>query len=303
MRSSASKRLLKIRKHPCVEDGLWVVEFDYRGTGQAAFCSVRANHQPPSPLPGEVTPRVLDELSRMSRRPPNWVWMNPFADAFVPGAEDLAETTLSLLPALLSRDVGVTLRTRGGLPHARPLVMLGRRFPEQLRVEVAFFTENMALQRQWEHGCASVRDRLDLIQALKRAGVDVVARVGPVVPMVNDDDESIVRLMRVLMAHGVDEVSLSWLADRPGLRPQIAREVSRSKARVLGGFFSMHEGPRRDQELPDAIKTTRMDRFKAAAKPLGLELLRCRCSATGNQSCIKGPGGVQKRQLGLFSEG
>ena len=303
MKSAASKtrRLLKIRKHACAESGLWVTEFDYRGVASAAFCPVRAARQS-SPVPAdEVVPRVLDELNRMSRRPPAWVWMNPFADAFVPGAEDLADTTLTLMPALLSRDVGVTLRTRGGLPGARALVTLARRFPKHLRIEVAFFTADRPLHRQWEVGAASVRDRLELLQALKRAGVEVVARVGPVVPMVNDAEDQITQLLRTLAAHGVDEVALSWVADRPGLRAQIGREVSASKARVLGGFFSMDGGLRRDQELPDQVKRVRSARFEAAAQPLGLGLLRCRCSHTGSASCVRGPGAIPDRQLGLFS--
>jgi len=243
---------------------------------------------------------LLDRLDASLRRlpKPEWVWLNPFADAFVPQSDSLATDTLLVLRTLLNLGIGVTLRTRGGLPLARPLVLLARRFPHLLRVEVAFFTSERTLHNLWERGTASLPDRLSLCHALSQAGADVVARIGPIIPMVNDTESSLQSLLRSISAHGVDQVSLSWIKDTPGLRDQIAREVSRSKARVLGGFFEMGQG---DGMLSDHIKEPRFNRIARLCQPLGLHLIDCYCCPAGMTHCLQGPKDREARQMTLLS--
>ena len=135
--STLSPQILRLRKHPCAIS-LWSVEFDYRGSGSCGFCSTRAvAASAPDSLSGDVLLDCLDaSLRRLPK--PEWVWLNPFADAFVPQSDALATDTLLVLRTLMNLGIGVTLRTRGGLPLASPLVLLARRFPQLLRVEVAF---------------------------------------------------------------------------------------------------------------------------------------------------------------------
>lgn len=258
----------------------------------------------PTPPP-ELNARLGEELAAWPRaRRPRWAWLAPDSDVLSPGAEALAAPTTAAAEQLLRAGIDVTLRTRGGLDAGAALCELARRHPGRLRVEMAFFALDERLRERWERGAAPLEERLRLAARLRRAGADVVGRVGPLVPMVNDGERALHALLARLAAHGVREVAPEWIEDRPGLRERVEREVSRGQARMLGGWFRMERRSAREdpRQLPERVRRHVLTRVGTAARRARVELVVCRCSSSlGRDVCLHGPErGRQPRQLDLL---
>jgi DNA repair photolyase len=297
------------RRHRC-GGTIWTVSFDQRGIGRAAFCGDRSRQARPIENlrdTGLIVRRLQDELwNKRGRRSLRWVWLSPNSDAFVPGARDLVESTLACARVLLEQGIGVVLHTRGGGPPSRGLVDLARAFPGMLRVDVGFFSSDVKLVRAWEAGCAPVGARLGLLESLAEAGAEVHARVGPIIPLINDEPRPLRRLARDLSRHGVHSLIPEWLEDAPGLSRQIEREVSKSRARIAQGWLHMEGaregvGPRR---IPEHVRRHGIARLHEASDAAGVALMVCRCASNlGTGACVSAPAGVtHRKQLDLFAE-
>lgn len=252
----------------------------------------------------ELVHRLRDELNRR-RRLPGWVLFSPSADPFVPNAHDLRGPALELMAALMGLGIGITVQTRGGMPQADGLLTLARRFPGLLRVELGFFSSDRALVETWEAGAARPMARLDLAQALVNIGAEVVGVVGPLIPFINDGEADLQKTLRLLASKGVRTIKPVFIEDGPGLVKQVEREVSRSRGRLLNGWFRMDDGPRAGvRRLPSDARQARFERLMQLAYPLGLQVLACRCSidhAEEGASCLSGPEtGTTHGQLDLF---
>lgn len=307
MNMRAESGLLQITRHACA-GAVWTVSPDHRGEAECAFCTVRARRiGPPVPAaPVELLTRELsDALGRRGRRGIEWVWMSPQADPWAPAAAGaLGFTTLRLMEELLGRGLGVVVRTRGGLEDARGLVALARRYGRRLRVEVGFFSSDGEQMAAWERGAAPMAARLELGSALAEAGAELRARIGPLVPLVNDGETQLRALMRELARHGFREATPCWIEDGLGLVRQVEREVTRSRARMLEGWFRLDRagtmaGHRR---LPESVREHAMTRLEpaAAAARVGLHVCRCTRGASAH-TCLDAPSGLRVRgQLELF---
>lgn len=289
---------------------VWTVSFDQRGIGRAAFCGDRSRRgRAPENLrdTGLIVGQLQEELwKHRGRRSLRWVALSPNADAFAPGARDLVGPTLACARVLLEQGLGVVLQTRGGGPSSRGLVDLAREFPGMLRVDVGFFSSDVKLVRAWESGCAPVGARLGLLESLVEVGTEVHARIGPIIPLINDEPRPLRRLARDLSRHGVFSMIPEWLNDAPGLSRQIEREVSKSRARIVHGWLHMEgarerTGPRR---IPEHVRRHGITRLHDAADSAGVALMVCRCASNlGTGVCVAGPAGVtHRKQLDLFAE-
>lgn len=301
--------VLSHRRHRC-GGTVWTVDFDGRGTGRAAFCGYRSRQGRPTEHlrdTGLIVGRLQDELwNNRGRRSLRWVWLSPSADAFVPGARDLVAPTLACARVLLEQGLGVLIHTRGGGPSARGLVELAREFPGMMRVDVGFFSSDVKLVRAWEPGCAPVGARLGLLESLAEVGAEVHARIGPIIPLINDEPRPLRRLVSDLARHGVHSLIPQWLEESPGLSRQIEREVSKSRARIVHGWLHMEGaregvGPRR---VPEHVRRHGITRLHAAADSAGVALVVCRCASNlGTGSCLSAPtGAAHRKQLDLFAE-
>lgn len=309
----SNRTLLQLRRQPC-GDSAWVLEFDRRGAGQCAFCAARAaegrSGEPvlPRQQPEVIGQRVREALFRhRHRRNLSWVKVNPDADAFVPEARDLRDATFAAIQVLLARGIGVHLATRGGLGDAEGLVTLARRYPGQVAVDVGVFAMDRKLSEAWERGCAPVGARLDLASALAAVGGDVTVVLGPIVPFVNDEQETLRRVVRSVAQRGLRRIRPSWPANGPGLTEQVAREVSRSTAKLLQGHFRMRGAAHRAgtrAAVPDSVRRPTVEALRELCAKVGVQLVVCQCVlADGPDSCLGRLGDVPTRaQLDLFGQ-
>ena len=274
---------------------------DRRGVADCAFCRTRAARL------SSVVPTTQDLRRELEgrRRLPKWVWLGPWSDAFVPGAQALAPLALRCADILLQRDVGVTLRTRGDFDSARGLQTLARRHGSRLRVEVAVFSSSPALCARWERGAGSLEGRLTLIQALRDSGADVSARLGPLIPFVNDAHKDLNTIVKRLADAGADRIQPVWIEDGSGLMAQVAQEVSRSQARTLDGWFRMQGAWSRGERrfLARKVRWSRQDILTSLGTQHGVRVHGCMCADTDtHRSCVAAPSGLDQRpQLDLFA--
>ena len=300
-----ARPVLEPMEHPCA-GRVWVANIDQRGQGESAFCTLRAERSQPvsDATDAEV---LITRLRRDFRRftgQKGWVWLSPWADPFAMSARDLAGPALKVGEELIRGAQSLTLRTRGGLEDAAGLVTLSKRHPGRLRVEIGFFAADEDLVRTWERGAASIDSRLALAEALRGAGAEVVATIGPLIPMVNDSAQALAALGKVLRQAGLLNWKPSWIRYSPGLAAQVRREVSRSRAKMLQGWFHMGEGPRATgPELPERVRRTILGRLHEVADRHGAQLTVCACTShLGRGQCLDGPTRVDGRQqLELFA--
>lgn len=241
------------------------------------------------------------------RRSLQWVWLSPSVDPFsslAPGWDGVALETARML---MEAGYGVTVRTRAGVPHGRQLVQLSGTHPGMLRVELVFFSGDITVAAPWEAGADTIDDRLALAEALLESGADVTARLGPIVPMINDDERMVTRLGRALMRRGIKTMTPFWIEGGQGLVRRIERQVSRSRARMVHGWLHLEgsmagRGPR---SVPDRVRRPILRTLRSACDSAGINLLTCACNAPGGlEICLTGPP-VQRRdrQISLFAEG
>jgi len=297
--------VLQPMQHRCA-GRIWVANIDHRGEGECAFCAVRSERvgPPPSAYPAAaLVGRVRRDLRRFTGQK-GWVWLSPWADPFVPSARDLTGPALKVAEEILRSGQDLTLRTRGGLNTASGLVTLARRYPGRLRVEVGFFATAPELVKTWERGVASVDERLALGQALQRAGAEVIATIGPLIPLVNDSAQALAALGRRLRRAELFRWNPQWIRYGSGLVPQVRREVSRSSARILQGWFHMGRGAgQATPEVPERVRRTILGRLHEVADRHGAGLTVCRCtSSLGRGQCLEGPDNSgERQQLDLFA--
>ena len=295
----------------CV-DRVWIIDLDQRGVGECSFCETRAQHHRRRSgqlrLPDAVSIALDRSMAHLgARRPTQWVWLSPFADPFVRGAAELAQPTLEAARWALRRGLGVTIRTRGDLALGAPLVELARQFPGKLRVEVGFFSVQRDLINMWERGVATLDARFAFAKALKRAGADVAAIIGPLIPMTNDGQRDLDELGRRLERAGLTTWIPKWLTYAPELLNQIQRDISRSQSRMIQGWLQMkRSGRSAEPQIPENIRRRILGRLHETADARGAHLVVCKCTTSlGRGRCIQGPTmhttGVG--QLDLFAAG
>jgi DNA repair photolyase len=300
-----AEQVLQPMQHRCA-GRVWVANIDHRGEADCAFCAIRSERLGPaaSAYPAvALVDRVRRDLRRFSGQK-GWVWFSPWADPFVPSARDLAGPALKVAEELLRSGQGLTLRTRGGLSTAGGLVTLARRHPGRVRVEVGFFATDPQLAATWERGVASVDERVALAQALQSAGAEVIATIGPLIPLVNDSAQALSALGRRLRQAELLTWHPQWIRYAAGLVSQVRREVSRSSARILQGWFHMGRGAGQAvPELPERVRRTILGRLHEVADRYGAQLTVCRCtSSVGRGQCLDGPKGpMDRQQLDLFA--
>ena len=297
--------VLQPMQHRCA-GRIWVANIDHRGEAECAFCTLRAERLGPAPAaypPAALMGRLRRDLRRFGGRK-GWIWLSPWADPFVASARDLSPAALQIGEELLRSGLDLSLRTRGGKRHAEGLVTLARRHPGRIRVDLGFFSAEDDVRRTWERGTSAPADRIALALALRKAGAEVHATIGPFIPLVNDSSMALKALGKVLRQAEITLWSPQWLRYSPGLIPQVRREVSRSSARILQGWFHMgRQAAQAQPEIPERVRRTILGRLHEVADSQGAQLSVCRCTSQGGRSqCIDGPMGVaHDAQLDLFA--
>jgi DNA repair photolyase len=147
---------------------------------------------------------ALDELDML----PQHVVFSPSSDPLPPLREVRSET-LKAVQLLLSREVVVQIMTRGRFSPAMFETLASHR--ERVKVAIAITTLDKSLCRVLEPRAASPHGRVADIARLISAGVDVDARLEPLIPGRTDTRQNLAPLFDSLARAGVRRIVAHYL--------------------------------------------------------------------------------------------
>lgn len=278
------------------------------------YCYARG--YPGAPFTGEVhlygnlPERLAEELDNPRRRSVvQWVAFNTASDSFQTHPKIL-EITFRIMKLLLERGIGCSFLTKGWIPNR--FIDLFSQYPKLITARVGMVSTSPHYRKLFEPYAARVTERLQNIERLKKAGLEVEVRIDPIIPFYTDDEGSIKGLFAALASRGIRTVSLSYLHLRPAILEQLQRELPSTAFNVLRSCFETQPwiavgASTRSKLIPLPLREKGYKRFIEIAKAFGIRSLICSCKNPDMPAhlCSTGMGkkrlhGEKTRQLSLF---
>ncbi|OBF21921.1 Rv2578c family radical SAM protein [Mycobacterium sp. ACS4331] len=233
----------------------------YRGCSHACrYCFARPTHEYLDLNAGNdfdaqivVKTNVVDVLRRELRRP-SWqretVALGTNTDPY-----QRAEGRYALMPgiiaALADSGTGMSILTKGTLLRRDlpQLVEASSRVPVSLAVSLA--VGDADLQRDVEPGTPTPAARLELINAIREAGLDCHVMVAPVLPYLTDSIDHLDDLLGRIAAAGATSVTVFGLHLRGATRGWFMGWLQRSHPELVGPYRTLY---RRGAYLPSEYR-------------------------------------------------
>lgn len=151
-----------------------------------------------------------------------------------------AEGRYRLMPGVIEALAGsgtpLSILTKGTLLR-RDLPLLqeaARDVPVSLAVSIAVLEDD--LQQSLEPGTPTARARLDLVRAVRDAGLPVHVMVAPVLPWLTDSTAHLDGLLAALAAAGAQRATVLPLHLRPGAREWFLAWLERERPDLVAGY-------------------------------------------------------------------
>ncbi len=114
------------------------------------------------------------------------------------------------------------------------------RTPVMLGVSLALLDETV--QETLEPGTPSPRARLELVRAIRAAGLPCQVLIAPVLPMLTDGDEDLDRVITAVAEAGATSASVMALHLRPGSREWYLRWLGEHRPDLVGAYTELYRG-------------------------------------------------------------
>ena len=224
--------------------------------------------------------KLKDELAR-KRKKPQAVYFSPSSDLFQPVPEVL-ELGYHVLEFLLSRGIGVAFLSKGYIPEKTMSLFLNH--ADRVRAQIGIITLNENIQHMFEPNTASPSVRIAQIEKLINGGIDIEARLDPVLPGLTDTPDALRQLFSALARVGVKRAAVSVLFLRPSVIKSLKRNIHDNEVlhRLLGFYrearrMAIHAERSSVMALPSAMRDEIYTRISHAAEEHGIELAICAC--------------------------
>jgi DNA repair photolyase len=219
-------------------------------------------HEEPWGAYVDVKVNAVEVLKRQLRRAaPGTVFVSCACDGWQP-IEAQWRLTRRCCELLLERDVQLHVLTKSALVLRDLDLFAGR--PVELGVTVTTFDKR--LQHLWESGGAGAEDRLGVIEAARKAGLQTSVMFGPLLPVLSDSQAAIDGLLERAADLGVDRIWVDALNTRPRVWPAVA-ELLRA-------------------EFPELLQPYRKILFDPAARAQYLKELRARIDRAATRMAV-----------------
>ena len=239
------------------------------------------------------TADVLSQELRRKRHLPQRVYFSASSDAFqdLPEVQDVTFQTMSVL---LEAGVEISFLTKGFVTQR--FLDLFAANSSRVYAQIGITSLDRELWKGLEPYSALPDERLETIVNLIRTGVQVTARLDPLIPDVSDTEESLKPLLLGLREAGVTRAAASYLF----MRPPFAKALASKLIQLLDGRISPDAWPCHHfvkgcgggRMISLEERTTRFRRLAELGKRFGIEIMPCRCKNPdlGSQGCqIAGP--------------
>lgn len=241
-----------------------------------------------SGFPGEdkviIYENILDKLEAellRRRSKPQAVYFSPSSDIFQPIPQVL-ELSHSILDFLLSKGIGVAFLTKGRIPEKTLGLLLNH--ADKVRAQVGIITHDDIIRSTFEPNAATVDTRLEQMAKLVAGGVDIEARIVPILPGITDTFNAIEHLCEAISRCGVKKAAMSTLFLRPAIAASLGRRISDKD--ILNSLVSFYRDGKRvaiHAEHSSVIPLSRLKRreiyssFRKAARKYAIALSICGC--------------------------
>lgn len=229
----------------------WTVN-PYRGCTHACkFCFARPTHtylgfDADRDFEKQIVVKVnLPEVLRTELARPSWkrehVAMGTNTDPYQ-RAEGRYRLVPGVIEALSRADTPFSILTKGTLLRrdVPVLVEAAARVPVGIGVSLALL--DPALHRVLEPGTPTPRARLDLVRALREAGLPCGVFVAPVLPHLTDSVAALDALLGEVAAAGATGVSVVALHLRPGTREWFLAWLAREHPELVDSYSQLYRG-------------------------------------------------------------
>lgn len=227
----------------------WTIN-PYRGCSHACvYCFARQTHSYLDLDTGTdfdsqivVKINIADVLGRELRRP-SWSH-RPVALGTNTDPYQRAEGRYRLMPAIITALAGsgtpFSILTKGTMAR-RDLPLLARAAesaPVGMAVSIALADE--AVHAALEPGAPSPRARLELVRAIRAAGLPCQVLVAPVLPFITDSDHDLRRILGEIAAAGATGATVFALHLRTGAREWFWRYLGRHHPDLVGQYAELY---------------------------------------------------------------
>jgi DNA repair photolyase len=177
--------------------------------------------------------KLASELPRKKVKP-QIVYFSTASEPFAPFSEVLDEL-YKIMELLLSNSVAIYISTKGYIPD-RFLRLFGTR-PDLIFAQIGITTINDGIRKAFEPRAAPIKLRLKNISRLSSQNIFTEARLDPLIPGINDQEDDLDRLFQVLAATGCKEAVASYLFLRNSNRQPFFRTLP-GLENMVGKYFS-----------------------------------------------------------------
>ncbi len=166
----------------------------------------------------DVKMNAVEVLKRQLRRAePGSVFLSSACDGWQP-IEAQWRLTRRCCELLLERGFRLHVLTKSALVLRDLDLFAGR----PVQVGITLTTLDERLRALWEPGTASIPERLRVIEAAHRAGLETSVMFGPLLPLLSDSQDAIDALLERAAELGVDRIWVDALNPRPRVWPAVA---------------------------------------------------------------------------------
>lgn len=212
---------------------------------------------------------------------PRVVYFSSSSDLFQPIPEIL-DISHSLLELLFSKGIGVALVTKGIIPERTMWILLQN--ADMVKAQIGLITHDDTIRQLFEPNAASTEDRLLQMSIMCTGGIDIGARIIPIIPGITDSTDAIDTLLRAISTVGIRRASISTLFLRPAILASIKRSMYNRE--MLARLLDFYNGSPRmpvpatnSSIIPLARKNreTIYGRFRQQAEKYEVEISVCGC--------------------------
>lgn len=278
-----ASRALERSRRPCARE-MAVVNPAVGCVSGCLFCPVRHRGHERNELHLRTNLPALLERELQSRRRqgqlPPAVLFNTATDSFQP-VGPLLTLTHEAMRLVLEAGCALHFITRGAVPEG--FGELFRAHRDNVHAQVSLFTADEDLARLYEPAAASPAERLDTIRRLLGWGVDVQARLDPLIPFLTDTAGHIEETLRLLRSAGITRVAASYLVLHPQMLEQFQRALPAAQYQLIKGSFKgqswqqvgIHQ---MTKLLPGRIRARGYHRLATLARRMEIGTVVCVCS-------------------------
>jgi DNA repair photolyase len=208
------------------------------------------------------------ELKKLNKNKP--ISVANSSDPYTP-SESKSLLMRETLPVFIRNGFKLLIVTKSDIV-ARDIDILSK---GRVCVSITITTLDEKTAKRLEPNAPSPAKRLKALEALSRAGIPTMVRLDPLIPSINDDSNSIRRVLEAACEAGVKQVTTSTYKARPDSLPRVVGAFPEFGGEIKN-LYSNCELIGRSRYLNRELRRELVSRVREAAQDLSIDFATCR---------------------------